>query len=111
MLYIEEDGVVRLTRGDSATFTVALVYKDTDTPYEIGENDTVTMTVKKSTKNTEFVMQKTVVGSNNISIQPSDTKGLAFGKYKYDVQLTTASGDVYTVIEPTTFEVLQEVTW
>ena len=111
MLYIEKDGTVRLTRGDSAILTVDLTYKDTGTPYEIGEHDTVTMTVKKSAKNPDFVMQKKVVGSTSIYIQPSDTKGLAFGKYKYDVELTTAGGDVYTFIEPTTFEVLEEVTW
>lgn len=38
------------------------------------------------------------------------TRGDTAGKYLYDVELTTASGDVYTVIVPTTFEVLKEVT-
>ena len=51
-----------------------------------------------------------MTGSNQFHIEPEDTKFLSFGKYLYDVELTTASGDVYTVIVPTTFEVLKEVT-
>lgn len=40
-----------------------------------------------------------------------DTNTLDFGKYKYDVQLTTESEEVYTIIEPSIFEILPEVTY
>ena len=49
-------------------------------------------------------------GGAAIHIRPEDTKELSFGKYLYDIQLTTADGDIYTVIPPTTFEILKEVT-
>ena len=72
--------------------------------------DILYFTVKKTAKDSDFLFQKSVTGSNSIHIRPEDTADLSFGKYKYDVQLTTATGDVYTVIEPSTFEVMEEIT-
>ena len=44
-----------------------------------------------------------------LNFPPADTHELDFGKYVYDVELTTGT-DVYTVIEPSCFEVMKEVT-
>ena len=111
MLYVEADGIIRLTRGDSAKIMVTIENDIIGENYEIAEDDTLTLTVKKNVKDTEALVQKIIVGSNTFYIRPEDTAALSFGKYKYDVQLKTAEGDVYTVIVPTTFELLQEVTW
>lgn len=73
-------------------------------------DDVLFFTVKKSAKDTNYLFQKKVIGVNQIHIKPEDTDNLSFGKYKYDVQLTTASGDVYTIIEPSIFEVMEEIT-
>lgn len=111
MLYIETDGTIRLTRGDTARLNVQITNQIGEDEYTIDANDTLTFSVKKSVSESEYVLQKTIVGSGAFHIEPRDTSELAYGKYKYDVQLTTASGDVYTIIEPSTFELLKEVTW
>lgn len=111
MFRIESDGSISLTRGDTARFTVPITNEADGKEYAIQNEDTLTFTVKKSTKDAEPSFQKVVKGGSNFHIEPKDTAQLAFGKYKYDVQLNTAGGDVYTVIDSTTFEILEEVTW
>lgn len=110
MLYIESNNVIRLTRGDTAKLTVPIENDLDNSSYVMDELDTLTFTIKKSVKDNGNLVQKVVTGSNNFHIKPEDTNSLPFGKYVYDVQLTTAGGDVYTVIEPTSFEILSEVT-
>lgn len=111
MLYINKDGTIRLTRGDTARLTVTINNDFDGKPYEITETDVLKLTVKRSVRDTIPAFQKSVTGSNKFYIVPDDTKDLVFGKYIYDVELTTVGGDVYTVIEPTIFEILKEVTY
>lgn len=109
MLYID-DKTIKLTRGDTARLTVPIVNLANNGEYTMESGDILYFTVKKTAKDSDFLFQKLVTGSNSIHIKPEDTANLSFGKYKYDVQLTTATGDVYTVIEPSTFEVMEEIT-
>ena len=110
MLYVEADNTVRLTRGDTAYLQLPIVNDVTLEPYIVAEDDTLILSVKRTVKDTEVCFQKTVKGTDIFHIKPEDTRQCEFGKYKYDVQLTTSSGEVYTVIEPTCFEILTEVT-
>lgn len=109
MLNVLENGDIQLTRGDTAHLSVNIV-KDKGEAYEIQNGDTLTLSVKKTVKDDEALMSKTIKGSDTFHIEPKDTSDLKFGKYLYDVQLTTDDGDVYTVIPPSTFEILTEVT-
>ena len=109
MFSVSKSGEIKLTRGDTARLTVSIA-DDAGEPYTMQEGDILTMTVKKNITDAEPCIQKTASGSNTFHIKPTDTASLAFGKYKYDVQLTTLDGDVYTVIPPNVFELLQEVT-
>lgn len=109
MLYID-DKIIKLTRGDTARLTVPIINLANNGEYTMESGDILYFTVKKTAKDSDFLFQKSVTGSNSIRIRPEDTANLSFGKYKYDVQLTTATGDVYTVIEPSTFEVMEEIT-
>ena len=109
MLYID-DKTIKLTRGDTARLTVPITNLANTGEYTMESGDILYFTVKKTAKDSDFLFQKSVTGSNSIHIKPEDTADLSFGKYKYDVQLTTATGDVYTVIEPSTFEVMEEIT-
>lgn len=111
MLYVETDGTIRLTRGDTARLSVTITNDTDQNAYEMQEGDTLTLTVKKTVNDESPSFQKVLTGTNTFHIEPKDTAQLPFGKYRYDVQLLTASGDVYTVIEPTTFEIMQEVTY
>ena len=107
MLYIEEN-TIRLTRGDTAYLQIPL--KTTDGTYEMLSTDTLTFSVKRTTRDEEYILQKKSVGSNVIHVEPADTTDLTFGKYVYDIQLNTVDGDVFTVVPPSTFEILVEVT-
>ena len=111
MLYVDGNGTIRLTRGDTAKLTVSINNEVTESPYDISENDELVLTVKKTVNDKTPCIQKKIVGSYIFVINPSDTESLAFGKYKYDVQLNKENGEVYTIIEPTVFEIMQEVTY
>ena len=110
MLHIKDDGTIRLTRGDTARLTIPIINSASNSEYAMQSGDVLFFTVKKSAKDTNYLFQKKVIGANSIHIKPEDTDNLSFGKYKYDVQLTTASGDVYTIIEPSVFEIMEEIT-
>lgn len=109
MLHVSENGEIELTRGDSAYLTVN-VTKDDGEAYEFQNGDYLTLTLKKTVKDDTALLTKTIMGTDTFHIKPKDTAELNFGKYKYDVQLTTKDEDVFTVIPPSTFEILTEVT-
>lgn len=110
MLHIDEENKISLTRGDTAYLTVPIYNSVTEEEYILEPNDTLTLTCKRSVRETNIVFQKVLTGSNVFHIIPEDTVGCEFKTYKYDVQLTMANGDVCTVIEPTDFKVTSEVT-
>lgn len=111
VLTVDKDNTIHLTRGDTARFSIGqIVNTITNTNYTPTAEDTVTMTIKKTVLQADPCVQIIVPGGEVLHIKPEDTKEMAFGKYVYDVQLTTADGDVYTIIPPTPFELLKEVT-
>lgn len=111
VLIVDKDNTIHLTRGDTARFSIGrIVNTVTNTDYTPTAEDTVTMTIKKTVLQADPFVQLIVPGGEVLHIKPEDTKAMAFGKYVYDVQLTTADGDVYTIIPPATFDLLKEVT-
>lgn len=111
MLSVSENGSIGLTRGDTARFNVSIKNGITLEDYEIQPNDVLVMTIKKKVKDKEPLIQKTITGASVFHILPTDTQPLDFGRYVYDVQITTSNSDVYTVIGPCSFEVMREVTY
>lgn len=99
---------IELTRGDTAYLTVPITIEGE--PYTMSADDRLTLSVKQNVKEDVYCFQKVSVGNNVIHIEPADTKSMEFKKYKYDVQLNRANGDVFTVVPTDTFEVLSEVT-
>ena len=55
MLYIEGN-TIRLTRGDTAYLHIPLATPEGT--YEISSTDTLTLSVKKTTRDTEYIFQK-----------------------------------------------------
>lgn len=99
-----------MTRGDSETITISCEAR----PFRKG--DMIRFTVKKDVFTKEKEIQKVVTefteeGKAIIAIYPEDTRGMAFGRYRYDVQLTTAAGNVTTIVKPSGFCLTEEVTW
>lgn len=98
---------LKLTRGDTLRLHID-VFKEDGTVYELSDGDELTFTLKRDPMQAAPLVQKT---GSDVTIAPEDTEDLPFGVYWYDVQLTFSGGDVWTVIKPTSFEILPEVTW
>lgn len=108
MLYIDGNNI-KLTRGDTAYLTVPITM-DNGEEYAMQSGDTLVMSVKRTVNDADYCFQKFIQNDNTIHIEPVDTELMSFGKYKYDLQLNKADGDVFTLIDVATFEVLAEVT-
>lgn len=99
---------IHLTKGDSAYLNIEIT-NGQGVLYIPQTGDKVIMTVRNTLDN-ELAFQKTVDAGTCIVIQPMDTLGVPVGRYKYDVELNTVSGDVFTVIPKSTFYLEEEVT-
>lgn len=110
MLAIDENNNITLTRGDSASISVALKNPD-GTYYNLQSGDELLFTVKYNCITEDIIIQKDISTDAIINLIPSDTKDLLYGEYFYDVQLTRANGSVNTVIPPRDFIVAKEVTF
>jgi hypothetical protein len=98
---------IYLTRGDSAEFNINIIDADGN-PYELQEGDLVEFTIKEDIYSSDALIYKT---GTTIVIEPSDTSRLRYGTYVYDVQVTLSDGTVDTIIPPSEFKVLSEVTF
>ena len=112
-MFIIDDNRIYLTRGDTADIAVSLKNLD-DSDYEMQEGDTLWFRLKRyATKdNSEILVEKTADVYDEeviISLVPEDTLGLAFGEYRYEVELVTAEDKHYTVIADESFEVGKEL--
>ena len=98
---------ITLTKGDNAELTVKIIDSNGNAR-GIYDDDVVVMTVRKHV-NSDVAITKTAV-KNTISFIPDDTKSLEAGQYRYDIQLTTFGGNIYTIIPDACFEIGVEVT-
>lgn len=102
---------ISFTRGDTPTFTVGVTDANGE-PYELQEGDRLTFTVKASTKVADPVLiQKVMTAETGPTFRLSaEDSSLPYGSYRYDVELSTAGGDVFTVVKPDKLTVTEEVT-
>ena len=107
---------ILLTRGD--TFNCEITIMDGDTAYEPTSSDVIKFYLKHPQMNvgrtayleTSPVLTKTISYSDmTLHLSPSDTSGLGFGAYVYDIELTKANGDVDTFINNASFTIVPEV--
>lgn len=104
-----------MVRGDTESITVRRWNERLKVIVPFTDGDIVRFTVKKDANTTAKVLQKVVTeftdGDAIIDILPSDTKGLRFGTYVYDVQVTDGDGAVTTIIPFSRFVIREEVTY
>lgn len=110
---IVEGQNLSMVRGDSEAITVTMRKDDETVPFTTG--DTVYFTVKASPKLPDIALQKIVVdftqdGAARIELKPEDTKKLTPRQYWYDIQYTSAAGDVKTIVGKSMFTLREEVT-
>ena len=108
MLYVLDDGTIKLTRGDTARIAIT-INNLLSQEYSIGKEDSLTLTIKKKVKDVEPLLQKIVKGTTLFHIKPEDTNDFSFGKYVYDVQFTNSDHEINTIIT-SFFEIGAEIT-
>lgn len=96
-MLVIKNGKILLTKGDSAYINVDLT-SATGEVYEMQTGDTLTLTVRQLADDTSAVLLQAESDNTQLHLTPEQTKQLSAGKYSYDIQLSTASGDVYTVV-------------
>lgn len=111
MLIIKKTNI-ELTRGDSAYITLDI--RDGEgNPLVLSPEDTVRCQVRTAAVTGALLFEGDIVIEDDVvmwHISPEDTASLNVGEYVWDAQLELSSGDIFTFIPVSTFEVLGEVT-
>lgn len=99
---------ITLTRGDTLKVLVGIT--NGGEPYVPEQGDFVRFALKKFVTDDEPILIKSIpIDTMILELIPADTKNLEFGRYVYDIELTTSEGDVDTFIGPETFDITEEV--
>lgn len=105
----DDENTIRITRGDSLEVTISLIDED-GYPYELVDGDTVLFTVKKSAASEDILIQKEIdIQTLELKLIESDTEDLAFGTYRYEVEVALNNGDHYTAIKNAPFIITEEL--
>lgn len=89
---------IEFTRGD--TFKKKVLTHKNDEDYIPSEGDTIVFAAKKSYTENQVAVEINVPADTGIlEIRPENTKQLKYGVYVYEVELTTADGEVHTIIK------------
>lgn len=116
MLQIKNNQDIWITRGDDAYLNLEI--KQQSFPYEnyeIQKEDSVVLSVRRSKEDNNDeenpILFQTILNDGYFYISSENTQYLDFGSYVYDVQITFSNGDINTVIGPSIFKILPEVTY
>lgn len=108
---------ITMTRGDTLIATVEIL-DETGQAYEPVSGDSVRFALKSAKMKlgrTDYadvnpLISKTIpMDTLVLRLDPADTASLAFGDYRYDIELTHASGVVDTFISSALFVIAPEV--
>lgn len=99
---------ISLTRGD--TLKVDFQIKKDGAEYIPADGDVIRFAVKKKVTDARTLINKVIPNDTmQLILNPEDTKRMAFGEYRYDVQITFADGTVNTFITDSPFVLTNEV--
>lgn len=107
---------ITMTRGDTLKATITLTLNGEK--YTPASGDSIRFAVKHQTKTADkseyadaspLITKDIPTNTMTLTLSPSDTKSLGFGKYVYDIQVTFADGTVDTVIPEALFKLTPEV--
>ena len=111
MIQIDNNYNITMTRGD--TFARTLVLTKGDEPYVPQEGDVIRFAmaqVYKDKPGYELLLEKVIPNDTLLwKIEPSETSSLAYGNYKYDLQITYADGTVETFANKKKLTLTEEV--
>lgn len=89
------NGVLYITRGDSVDIPLTILDVNGQ-EYELKEGDVVRFTAKERV-NGPVILQKEI-NADMVSLSPEDTRLLTFGRGVFEIEVTLANGNVYTII-------------
>lgn len=97
---------IHITRGDTGYFTFTPYVVDSSgerSIYQPQPGDSIRFAMKKKLSDRYAILLTKEVPTDTFTmkLEPEDTNQFKFGTYCYDVQLTTALGDVDTYIPAT----------
>ena len=116
-MYVIDGTNIKLTRGDSFYCEISMKNRNGE-PYEPQAGDVVRFYLKRDLLNppkSEYIDRNPLISkavptdTMILHLEPDDTKGLGFGEYVYDVELTFANGDVDTFINNARLSLVPEV--
>lgn len=109
MSYSVSGTTITLTRGDTFMATVSIANPD-GSAYTPVEGDSIRFALKANYDDEQPLLEKDIpIDTMQLVLNPEDTKPLAFGKYVYDIQITTKEGIVCTFIAKAQFKITEEV--
>lgn len=99
---------ISLTRGDSLILNIVITKNGER--YQPVTGDVVRFALKQQIPDDEpLILKNADITTMTLTLDPEDTKDLAFGSYTYDIELTTVDGYVDTFIGPAVFRLTEEV--
>lgn len=109
MSYSVSGTTITMTRGD--TFKAFVEITDANgNRYQPKSGDHVRFAAKASYRDEEPLIFKEIpIDTLLLVLNPEDTKSLPFSQYVYDIQLTSAGGDVDTFITTAQLIITEEV--
>lgn len=113
MYKVDKNNAITMVRGDTLILDIKF-YDRNRVPYEPKDGDKIRFALKKRYDDFEPIFVRDIpIDTMQLWIYPEDTVGLPSGeykgRYKYDIELTTADGFVDTVIPRADFIILEEV--
>lgn len=103
-MYKVEGTTITMTRGDTALIRVGMTRDGTEYTPQAGDSVRFAAKTELNRTGTEFkeaeplIVKQIPIDTMILRLDPEDTKGLSFGYYTYDIEITFASGIVDTFI-------------
>lgn len=109
MLDVDRDQNIKLTRGDTAYIDIVELRNRDGAIYELVEGDRVFFRLKAGTIIAKELDIDLLNSRASLHILPTDTIGLSYTSYKYEMELVTSTGEHYTFIADRNFTITEEV--
>lgn len=115
MLVIDpETKNIKMSKGDTVILNIAV--RINDAPYTLQEGDFIVFSIKSPNKDTlnnhpNYSTKVSNPGQNNVNIKITNEclNECECGEFEYDVKLLYANGNVYTLMFPATFALVNTV--
>lgn len=109
MSYSVSGTTITLTRGDTFRATVSITDSE-GLPYTPSSTDRIRFAMNRTYNNTEpLILKEIPYDTLVLELDPEDTKGLPYGSYVYDIELTDVLGNVDTFITKARLVITEEV--